>query len=435
MDPAPERIVRLFEPARSPAGQTVAKPTPVPVPSTWPLLEEASAASGPIGAHRDGMRNALLATRWAILMYLGSRALLVLVAALEGHLRHQPLTSELANWDGLWYARLASSGYPAYASHLHTTLGFFPLYPLLVRGLADVLGWLSPSSNLLWLIDLAGVIVSGLGGLVTVVLAQRLAAGWWGERAARRAVAFFCLFPGSVVFSMVYAEGLMLPLAAGCILALQRRRWLTAGILAGLATATEPEGVVLVLVCATSAALHLRRTGRLTRERCRCLVAPLLSLTGVGAFAVFLWLRTGTPFATMIAQRYAWHESFDPLALLHLAWTLEWRLGHPDAHTSLYNPLGAVAGAAVLAIGLLMLFARRRTVSLEALVWTLGIAFIAATSSRLLPNSRVLITAFPVVLVIGSCVRGRSFWVLQSLNVLLFIAASWLTFISHLLPP
>ena len=53
----------------------------------------------------------------------------------------------------------------------------------------------------------------------------------------------------------------MLPLAAGCILALQRRRWVLAGVLAGIATATEPEALVLVLVCAVSAALELRRSG------------------------------------------------------------------------------------------------------------------------------------------------------------------------------
>src|SRR5581483_10303493 len=133
---------------------------------------------------------------------------------------------------------------------------------------------------------------------------QRLAASWWGEQAARRAVLIFCLFPGSVVFSMVYAEGLMLPLAAGCLLALQRRRWVLAGVLAGLATATEPEALVL------------RRHGLSAR---RALLAPALSTVGAGAFAIFLWLWTGSPFASLIAQRDGWSERSDALALVHLA--------------------------------------------------------------------------------------------------------------------
>ena len=51
-----------------------------------------------------------------------------------------PLASELlaplARWDAVWYLRIAHSGYgssPARAA-------FFPLYPLLVRGLATPLG-------------------------------------------------------------------------------------------------------------------------------------------------------------------------------------------------------------------------------------------------------------------------------------------------------
>src|SRR5207248_8651868 len=153
----------------------------------------------------------------------------------------------------------------------------------------------------------AGSVISISGGLVTTVLVQGLATGWWGRVAGRKAVLLFCLFPGSVVFFMAYAEGIMLPLAAGCILALQRRRWLLAGLLAGVATATEPEGVVLVLVCAVSALVELRRGGWRDRQARRSMLAPLLSLTGVVSFASFLWAWTGTPFASLLAQRYAWH--------------------------------------------------------------------------------------------------------------------------------
>jgi Gpi18-like mannosyltransferase len=105
-----------------------------------------------------------------------------------------------------------------------STLGFLPLYPLAIRGLASVFA-VSPLE--------AAVLISFAGGLKAAVLVQRLAALWWGEQTARRAVAVFCLFPGAVVFSMAYSEGLTLPLVAGCLLALASRRWLAAGVLAG----------------------------------------------------------------------------------------------------------------------------------------------------------------------------------------------------------
>lgn len=89
-------------------------------------------------------------------------------------------------------------------------------------------------------ITAAGGVIAGLGGLVATMLVQRLATSWWGQRAGRRAALLFCLFPGSVVFSMVYAKGILIPIAAGCILGLERRRWVLAAVLAGIATATEP---------------------------------------------------------------------------------------------------------------------------------------------------------------------------------------------------
>ena len=149
----------------------------------------------------------------------------VAVAAVTGH----PLASTFGHWDGVWYARVALGGYPAHPVHHESTLGFFPLFPMVM--------WLAMQAFGASAV-VAGTVVSGIGGLVATMLVYRLASGWWGERSARRAAALFCLFPGSVVFSMVYSEGLLIPLAAGCLLALERRRWLLAGCLAGIATAT-----------------------------------------------------------------------------------------------------------------------------------------------------------------------------------------------------
>lgn len=378
----------------------------------------------------------LASFRWPVLVYLGSRALVLVVAVVEGSVHHRSLTLELTNWDGQWYSKLAYSGYPAHPpGAAASTLGFFPLYPLLVRRLAGVLVHLGGPSSFMSLIYLSGLIISGAGGLVAAVLVHRLAKGWWGEAAGRRAVAIFCLFPGSVVFSMAYAEGLMLPLVAACILALQNRRWLLAGTLAGLATATEPEGVVLIAVCAVAALRELRSRGWDSRAGRRSLMAPALSLTGVAAVATFLWAHTGTPFAMLIAQHRAWGEGFNPGSLADQVQRLVWRSTHGSAR-KLGPPIGGLAGAVVLVILLTLLFRRRRSLSLEALAWTLGIALISVCTERVPPNSRMLITAFPAVLVVATYVSGRRLWLLQSVNVLLLVATAWFTFIfPRVLPP
>jgi hypothetical protein len=373
----------------------------------------------------------LSGARYAIGVYLATRGLLVLVALVNGALRHHAFTHELAQWDGLWYRALANHGYPDHVVHAQSTLGFFPLYPLMMWLISHA--FVVPiAHDQILSATIAGIIISGSGGVVAAVLVQKLATGWWGEEVARRAVLIFCLFPGSVVFSMVYAEGIMIPLAVGCLLALQRRRWLLAGLLAGVATAAEPQALVLVLVCAISAALEFRRN----RSR-RPLLAPVLSLAGAGSFAGFLWLWTGTPFASLIAQRDGWSERTDVFALVHLAEQVrdQMHLRHFNHPTIDLNLVVGLGGAIVLIVLLALVVRNRREMSLEAILYTLGIAWLGMTSEYVPPMPRLLITAFPAVMVLARYVRGGRFVALLGVNAVLLAGLSALTFVGTTLRP
>jgi hypothetical protein len=358
--------------------------------------------------------------RWTILVYLASRVLLLVVALAAGAATHHSLTSELGRWDGTWYGQIASGGYPRHTSHYPTALGFFPLYPLTIWFVVHLPG--PPDS-----VIVAGVLISLLGGLVATLLVQKLAAEWWGESGARRATVMFCFFPGSVVFSMAYAEGLLLPLAAGCLLALQRRRWALAGVLAGFATAVQPDAVALVVACAVAAALQLRRHGWRDREATRSLLAPGLSLAGVGAFAVFLWAWTGTPFATLDAQRDGWGEKVDPLALVHQTRYLAHELGKVNLHHLNINlgPAAGLLGALILVAGVVLLFKRPTRISAEAIAFTISVGVLAVVSENMSPNARLLITAFPAVLVFAyRCGRRRYVWLIAATTVLLCVMSA-----------
>jgi hypothetical protein len=374
---------------------------------------------------RDGLRSRLapmvLSVRWPLLVFLASRVLLLAMVWIEHLVRHQGFLAALSDWDGQWYALLALHGYPTHASHLPTTLGFFPLYSIVIRILAGRLTFLG--MPFIYDIFAAGVIVSTVGGAVATVLVQRLATGWWGEQAGRRAAVLFCLFPGSVIFSMLYAESLLIPLAAGCILALQNRRWVLAGSLAGLATATATQGLLLIPVCVASAFVQFRRD----REHARAsLWAPALSVTGIVAFAVFLWTWAGTPFAYLIAQHYAWHEQADPLALVGLINLGARNINAPSVEF-MFKPVGYLLGAAVLAVLLAIAVRRRRSMSMEALIWAGGIGLLAFITEHVGPSPRALITAFPALIVAVTCVRRRGFLFLACGCAILLLAASWVT--------
>ncbi|MGI8715200.1 MAG: mannosyltransferase family protein, partial [Solirubrobacteraceae bacterium] len=373
---------------------------------------------------------------WISVIYLSARGMLLLGAYLEGSFGHHNFLGELANWDGLWYRRLANHGYPTQVEYGQTTLGFFPLFPITLWLLEPVFTVFT-SHNQIWAATVSGLLISCVGGWVATVLVHRLADGWWGRAAARRATILFIVFPGSVVFSMVYSEALLMPLAAGCLWALQKRRWVLAGVLAGFGSAVQPVGLMLPVMCAASALWYLHRSGWRLREAKRCLIAPVLSAAGVVCFMAFLWIWTGNPFANYIAQHHGWSEKTDPLALVHTATRMApaFDPSHFNQPTVNLNLVVGLIGAVILAVQLVLLWHSRREVSLEAIVWTLGIAFFAYTSEFVPPNPRLLITAFPALMVLGRYVQGKWFAVLVFVNVWLLAGLSLLTFVGHALRP
>jgi Mannosyltransferase (PIG-V) len=373
---------------------------------------------------------------WVLTIYLGTRGLLLLTAYVQSAFGHHDFLHELANWDGLWYREVANHGYPSHTSHAQTTLGFFPLYPVTIWILEPVFSILSGQGSI-WSATVAGIVISTIGGAVASYFVYRLATTWWGKEVARRATVLFIVFPGSVVFSMVYSEALLLPLAAACLLALERRRWLLAGILAGLATAVQPTGLVLIPVCAISALLELRRRGWGRSDLRRVLMAPALSLAGVGAFALFLWLWTGSPFANYEAQHYGWSEKTDALALVHLTTKLAGQISftHLNEPSINLNLVVGLIGAILLLVMLVMMFFQRRQISVEAILWTLGIGYLAITSEYVPPNPRMLLTAFPAIMVAARYIRGGWFTLLVWSNCVLLVVLSVLTFYGTTLRP
>ena len=373
---------------------------------------------------------------WITTMYLAARGLLLLVAYLNGAFGHHNFLHELANWDGLWYRNLANNGYPDYVSYAQTTLGFFPLFPVTIWAVTQPLLLLT-SHDAIWCATVAGALISAAGGLVATILVHRLAEGWWDRETARRATILFIVFPGAVVFSMVYSEGLLIPLAAGCIYALERRRWVLAGILAGVATAVQPVGLALVPVCLFSALLELRRRGWSLRAARRSLLAPLLSLSGVVAFLAFLWAWTGNPLATYLAQHHGWSETTTPLSMWNMAVKLshEISFAHFNDPTINLNLIVGLIGGVILLFGIVLVWFSRREISPEAILWTLAIAFLAYTSSNVPPLPRMLITAFPALMAVGRYAQGRTFRTIVWGNGVLLAGLSLLTFYGFTLRP
>ncbi len=401
-----------------------------------PALEEPLAAPARARPRRIALTGTRQDVLWLLAIYVATRGVLLLAAYLQSSFAHHDFLHELANWDGLWYREVANHGYLNHVSYAQTTLGFFPLFPLVIW-LFEPIAMLLTGQDAIWAASVVGAAISMVGGGVATYFVYRLATGWWGRETARKATALFVIFPGSVVFAMVYSEGLLLPLTAACIFALERRRWLLAGTLAGLATAVQPTGLALIPVCALSAGLELRRQGWSLGTLRRVVVAPILSTFGILAFALFLWLWTGSPLANYEAQHHGWSEKTDPLAILHLISTLvsEVSFDHFNRPTINLNLIVGLIGAVLLIWALVLLVRERHRVSVEALVWTAGVSFLALTSEYVPPNPRLLITAFPAVMVVARYLHGRAWSLVLWANGILLIVLSLCTFWGTTLRP
>jgi hypothetical protein len=199
------------------------------------------------------------------------------------------LTAPLARWDSSWFLRIAHDGY---VGHEPARAAFFPLYPLLVRAGAAVVG--SPL--------VAGALISTAAFAVALVLLHRLTDLELGRGAARAAVLLAALSPMSFFFSAVYSEALFLALSLGAVYAARTGRWAWAGGLGALAAATRSAGVVLVVPLGL---LYLRERRRVGRDALWIGLVPV----GLAAFCGWLALRGADGLAPFHAQA-VWFRHF-----------------------------------------------------------------------------------------------------------------------------
>jgi hypothetical protein len=239
------------------------------------------------------------------LLYYYLTSLIAVLGVALGHdyLRPAPhaltkapdVLAAFANWDGYWYTQIVQGGY-AYDPHKNSNVAFFPAFPLLARLLASATG-LRPDLALLLVAHLC------LAGTFIVLAAyvQRRFPDSPPQLAAYTLLAFG-LLPPTFFFRMAYSESLFLLCCALTLYGMQRR-WpaLALAALAGLATATRPVGVCLLLPLA----LHLwQRSPGVRSFGVRLLVLAPVACWGLLAYMAYQWQAFDEPLAFARTQAH-----------------------------------------------------------------------------------------------------------------------------------
>ena len=205
-------------------------------------------------------------------------------------------------WDGEWYDRVATDGYPAVlprdavGSVQQNPWAFYPLFPMLCR-LVMALTGLSFTA--------VGGIVALLLGFGAAVLLAQLLREVLGPGAALLVLVLYAVFPSSPALQMAYTESLAMLLLCGYLLALRRERWLVATALAVLIGLSRPIAVPLGLVTLVAVWLRWRRrhTEAVSPGEAGSMLAALLGCAVAGLlWPAIAWLGTGEPgayFSTM----------------------------------------------------------------------------------------------------------------------------------------
>ena len=216
------------------------------------------------------------------------------------HLTHafaDPLLAPLARWDAVWYLRVAESGY----GESEARAAFFPLYPLLVRGLATPFG----ASSAALLVAAYAVALGAFLGALTLL--HRLVSLELGRPLAHPTLLLLAVFPAALYFGAPYAESLFLLLSVGAFYAARTGRWAWAGACAAAAAATRNAGVLLMLPLAI---IWWSSRERRPRDGAWILLAPL----GLAAFALYLGVAEGDALRFAHAHEAWYRELKGPLA-------------------------------------------------------------------------------------------------------------------------
>lgn len=195
-------------------------------------------------------------------------------------------------WDTNFYETIATEGYVFHLGDLNANLAFFPLFPLLIRGLMA----LGLSFNL------AGVLVANTAFLGTLCLLYSWVKEDYSPQIAKWTILVCAFFPLSLFGTVIYTEGLFLFLTTASLYLFQKDKYLISGFCGALATATRVTGLALIPT--------FLLTSWRQKKPFKSYLASLISLLGVLAYSLYCLLAHHSAIAFLEVQKKWQPEDF-----------------------------------------------------------------------------------------------------------------------------
>ncbi len=340
----------------------------------------------------------LAATPWITPLSVawGSRFALYLllfafVGLLPGEANAKPdFWTAISAWDGEWYLRIAREGYQYYGPNVQSAIVFWPLYPILGRMAAAVVG------DLNW----GFLLVTTASFFAFIYYLYRLAALDFSTDTAERAIVYAALFPGAFVLAGFYSETTAFALTVATFYYARTGRWPVAVVLGFLTALTRLQALAILAPLAYE---FWRQRGIRWQALCLGLI-PL----GTLAFVLYLWHVTGSPWTLFSDEKTAWFRT-PILPWEQVGIALDRALWPRNHYITSVNLLDA--GSTLLFIGLTVW----SVFKMPPAYWLYGVpVLIAALSTTIDPAkapptssvTRYLMAVFPAYIALGRIAKN-----------------------------
>jgi Gpi18-like mannosyltransferase len=309
----------------------------------------------------------------------------------------------LLRYDSGWYMRIARFGYSFSGDNsIQQPVAFFPLYPLLTRAVSKLSG-----------VDyaVAALLVANVAGVCAILLFYKLVENSQDRQVALYAVAFVSFFPTSLFLSAGYSESLALLLICVVFLLLKSQRFILAAVCAGLANATRPTSIVILVPLLWELWLYCAKNWK----RFLALSVPccLLATSGLWLYMIYLWSAFNHPFA-FVTNVEAWSQIDSPLGIVGML-LLKPFAALTDIFSAGPNPNTLDPWIFLLFVALTIVFWRRLRTS-HALFAISSLAFIYFTRTGtvgFMAATRYLLLVFPAFIILADLTRSKTWLALS----------------------
>lgn len=348
-------------------------------------------------------------------LFVLSRLVLILIGVLTqatlGDGTIGPVINLGCRWDCGWYLTIAQNGYTMdqdAATPGATTYAFFPMLPLMMRGIALATGLG---------LHQAGMLVTNFCFLAILVYLYRyvMLLGY-SRSVALLSVALLCIAPQTFVFSAVYTESVFVLLLVVAMFHLRREHYIRAGIAAALLSATRANGVFFIIFALVWIVQRFGwRSVLRPWQQAEAYIPILLAPLGLFLWWSYCWWTTGDAFAqvTTVGHGWGWFGGF---FLENIRWYLQ---GSPE---SLFWTISTLCLflASFLLLRMRLYAEFIFCTAIFVLTWSGGV------SHSMLRYTMIL---FPIWIAIARHVDGRIAWTAAVVGVLAtlngFLMVQW----------